>query len=331
MNDIKVSIIIPIYNASDVLERCISSVLKQTYQNIEVLLIDDGSRDKSGDLCDEFAGQDKRIRVFHKENGGVSSARNLGLENSTGQYIMFVDSDDYCSDILVEELVNEIINNDVQMVICNYIDFSKDIPNIEYTDATRKKEYMESMDVLWRMRSNEGMRYTAPWGKLYSKSLFHEIRYPIGRISEDEATTYKLIDKCNKIAVIKDVLYFYYVGNVNSITSDRKYFLNFDIYKAYEEQEKYFRKRGYDELAFETHMTYLNSVKYRYQLVYALRAKIDKSTLKKYKNLYRNKWKDSKYKIEGKGYYLFYCFPYIYAFLMKKKIKDSKLELWLNN
>ena len=130
-----ISVIVPVYNVENYLPRCLDSIINQTYTNLEILLVDDGATDNSGKLCDEYAQKDNRIRVFHKENGGVSSARNMGLDNATGEYIAFVDSDDYIDKCMYEIMLNSSVQNNADIVVCGYLSQSIKTKKAAQTDG----------------------------------------------------------------------------------------------------------------------------------------------------------------------------------------------------
>ena len=212
-----ISVIIPVYNVEQFVERCINSVRDQDYKNLEILLIDDGSTDNSGILCDEFVRQDKRIFVIHKANGGISDARNCGIVHAKGQYITFIDSDDEVDLDYVSYLYSLIIKFKCKMSLCSHrILYEKSGKVINLGNYTEK--------VLSAKNCIEKMCYhdlvdTSAWGKLYEASLFREVAYPIGKKFEDIGTTYKLFIKSGKIACGFNSKYTYHIRE-NSITTD---------------------------------------------------------------------------------------------------------------
>lgn len=210
-----ISIVIPIYNVENYLKRCIDSVINQTYQNIEIILVDDGSTDHSLLICNSY--MDKRIKIIHKENGGLSSARNAGIDIATGHYITFIDSDDYVELNYIEELYNLIkkYNTKISMVdIVRIFESGKKIntsTNKEFIMS--QKEFFENMLYARRDLDNSAS------AKLYDINLFKDVRYPLDRLYEDTATTYKLIFKCENIAV-KSVSLYNYMIRSNSIVQN---------------------------------------------------------------------------------------------------------------
>ena len=201
-----ISIIIPVYKVEKYLEKCIESVLKQTYTNLQVILVDDGSPDNCGKICDEYAKKDSRIEVIHKVNGGLSDARNVGIAKAKGKYIGFVDSDDYIKEDMYEILLNLIKKYDADVSICNLYDV---IDGNEYIRNKENgiKEY-NRIDILKEVLLDKNIQSYA-WNKLYKKELFNEIKYPIGKNYEDIGTTFYIFEKCNKVVVTSEPEYYY--------------------------------------------------------------------------------------------------------------------------
>ena len=201
-----ISVIVPVYKVEKYLEKCIESVLKQTYTNLQIILVDDGSPDNCGKICDEYAKKDSRIEVIHKANGGLSDARNVGISKAKGRYIGFVDSDDYIAEDMYEILLNLIKKYDADVSICNLYDV------IDGNECIRNKENgireYSRLDILKKVLLDKNIQSYA-WNKLYEKELFDEIKYPIGKKYEDIGTTFYLFEKCNKIVVTSEPEYYY--------------------------------------------------------------------------------------------------------------------------
>lgn len=216
-NDL-ISIIIPVYKVEKYLEKCIESVLKQTYTNLQIILVDDGSPDNCGKICDEYAKKDSRIEVIHKANGGLSDVRNVGISKAKGRYIGFVDSDDYIKEDMYEILLNLIKKYDADVSICNLYDV------IDGNECIRNKENgireYSRLDILKEVLLDKNIQSYA-WNKLYEKELFDEIKYPIGKKYEDIGTTFYVFEKCNKIVVTSEPEYYYLKRSdslVNNVT-----------------------------------------------------------------------------------------------------------------
>lgn len=207
MSDL-ISIVVPIFNVEEYLERCISSILMQTYANIEVILVNDGSPDKCGDICDYYSKLDNRITVVHKENGGLSDARNVGLEISKGEYITFIDSDDWIHKEYISKLYELIKKTNSDISVCNFLRVSKD----DFENKIIKDKIYEFTNIgaLKQLQNEFYIQMVVAWGKLYKKILFDGIRFPVGRTHEDEFTTYKLLYKSKKVIFTTRPLLYYW-------------------------------------------------------------------------------------------------------------------------
>ncbi len=258
--EVLVSVVVPIYKVEQYLKKCVDSIIKQTYKNIEVILVDDGSPDNCGKICDEYAQKDKRIKVIHKENGGLSEARNFGLDKAKGEYICFIDSDDFVSCEYVEKLLIAALINHSDIAACNFKYIDED-GKISVRKEKEDKVYTSSeaiKDIFTLDQNTEIM----VWNKLYKRTLFtdNHIKYPVGKIHEDNFTTYKLYDKANSVALISDKLY-YYLQRENSImaTFNKK---RFDVLIAVDEIKEYFkdRKEFEEEVSCNELLVYLSLI-----------------------------------------------------------------------
>lgn len=212
MNNDLISIVIPVYNVEKYLDECIQSLQKQTYTNIEIILVDDGSTDNSGMICDKYAKTDFRIKVIHKQNGGMSDARNVGIDNATGKYIQFIDSDDYFKEDLIESLYKDICENNADIALCShYIVTGNNIT----TDATYEKRMYTREEVIQEFLLDTKIRAYV-WNKLFKKSLFDEIKFPVGRVFEDQLIIPKLFAKADKI-ILNDIPLYYYRQREGSV------------------------------------------------------------------------------------------------------------------
>lgn len=215
-----VSVIVPVYNVSSYLRPCVDSILAQTHTDLEVILIDDGSSDESGPMCDEYARADPRVRVIHQANGGLSAARNSGLDIATGGYILCVDGDDVIAVDHVEKLVAEFAHPGVDIAIAR---FQSTEPRETYPPygrpATSPTAYEARDDALVRLFRFDGTTNSA-WAKLYRATLFDGIRYPVGALYEDLPTTYRLFLRSERIAFTTYASYFY-IQRATSITALR--------------------------------------------------------------------------------------------------------------
>lgn len=218
MKDDLISVIVPVYNVEKYLHKCINSILNQTYKNLEVILIDDGSTDNSGKICDEYALKDNRIKVIHKENGGLSSARNAGLDICSGDYIGFVDSDDYIAEDMYEYLYVNLIKNNADVAMCNFYNVFEN--RIERSFCINDFDLIDQEKMLSINLKYAYNAFIAVWNKLYKKTIIENIRFPLNKCSEDSAILIDWILKTKKMSYISNASY-YYVRRVNSL-SNRK-------------------------------------------------------------------------------------------------------------
>lgn len=213
-----VSVIIPVYNVEKYLNKCIQSVLNQTYKNLEIILVDDGSTDKSPLICEEFGKKDSRIKIIHKKNGGLSSARNIGIKKCHGEYVTFIDSDDYVDFKHIEILANAAIKFNVDIAISNIqVTTKKSAPQLN--NQNYKVNLISSKEVLRNILLEKDTSISAN-SKLYRKELFSNTHFPEGRLYEDNGCIHRIIMQCNKIAHCIVKSYYYYIHS-NSITHSK--------------------------------------------------------------------------------------------------------------
>lgn len=232
-----ISVIVPVYNVENYLGKCVETIISQTYSELEIILVDDGSTDSSGSLCDKYSELDGRIKVIHKENGGLSSARNAGIEMATGKYVGFIDSDDYIDERMFELLYNSIIINNSDICICNYSwvdENGKVINTTSLTDNLIMGEESFANALLDDMAS-----WVIACNKLYLKTIFDDIKYPVGKVNEDSFVIHYVLGKCNKIATVKESLYFYLQRN-GSITKSKFKVDCLDVVDSHFERAKYY-------------------------------------------------------------------------------------------
>lgn len=237
-----ISIVIPVFNVEKYLDECIESVLKQTYDHIEVLLIDDGSTDQSPIICERYASNDQRVKCYHKTNGGLSSARNYGIDRANGQYITLVDSDDYIDERFIEILYNNLIETDSDIAISNFQRFSEQTNpreiGVENDYETIVFTRLEAYEALYKKRFK--YQFTMACGKLYRKEILREISFPVGRNYEDTATAHQFIGKTKKIVYIDRKQYLYRTRQT-SITKSES-FIKDDMILSAKEQLDFFNK-----------------------------------------------------------------------------------------
>lgn len=244
MQSDKISVIVPVYNVELWLEECVNSIRNQSYSNFELLLIDDGSSDKSPAICDGFALTDERIRVIHKENEGASSARNVGIETATGRYITFIDSDDYVDKDYLLKLYNNL--NGCSISECGKACFDE---NGMKLDKFHEPIVLEWEDYLTETNLNGFCSYAACCPKLYERELFSDIRFPVGRIiAEDGSVVYKLVYRAKAVSRIYDALYYcrQRESSISHVTDFTKYLI--DTNALFDEKILFFEKEGRDDL-----------------------------------------------------------------------------------
>ena len=212
-----ISIVVPVYRVEPYLNKCVDSILNQTHGNLEVILVDDGSPDNCGAICDAYAAQDSRVKVIHKENGGLSSARNAGLDVITGEYVGFVDSDDWIEPEMYESLLNLIVQHDAQMALGGVADeilYDGTLTTVKTSDYGQTPFAENHICAMKRFFQGSW----AAWDKLYQAALFKEIRFPEGEINEDEAIALCLLEQCQRVCYTNKVFY-HYLRRPDSITT----------------------------------------------------------------------------------------------------------------
>lgn len=219
----EISVIIPVYKVEKFLDRCVKSVLSQSYKDFEVLLVDDGSPDNCGDICESYKRSDNRVRVFHKENGGLSDARNYGVQRAEGKYITFIDSDDYVASDYLEVLIGMISDYNADIAVGNYMDVSDEVLlDQKALPEDMKVTTFDSDGALHNLlASPHYLQMETAWGKLVRTEIIKRHPFPVGRFHEDEATTYLFYLDASNIAVTDRVLYGYYQNPASIMRSER--------------------------------------------------------------------------------------------------------------
>jgi len=242
-----ISVIVPIYNVEKYLNRCIDSIINQTHRNLEIILVDDGSPDNCPKICDEYAKKDNRIIVIHKKNGGLSSARNAGLDICNGEYVSFIDSDDFISNCFIEILLRVLVENKSDISECKFLKFKENEEQIlldtinEYKNVlTDTSSIFDSRQMQLKLFDFDCVNHVVVWNKIYKKDIYKGLRFPNGKIHEDEYTTYKAFSNAKTVAIINKELYFY--RYVNTSIMGRKFNeKRLDILEAYEEKKEFYR------------------------------------------------------------------------------------------
>ncbi|WP_251551947.1 glycosyltransferase [Neobacillus muris] len=261
-----ISIIVPVYNVENFIQPCIESILNQTFTDFEIILVNDGSTDRSGFICDEFAKKDKRIFVIHKENGGQSSARNKGIEAAKGHYIGFVDSDDWIHQDMYNTLYTKAIETDAEITACNLMQFSKDSTGHLYSNNTTD-ELFDRNSAMHELYLNERLTFS-PCNKLYRKELFKGIRFKEGYILEDMDFAYRIIHQANRIYYTGQAFYYYRYNDQSTMRKDfskkrlDEYEVRENMYLFYLENYPSIANEVYAEWFLTGLMLYINMDKY---------------------------------------------------------------------
>ncbi len=243
---IKISIIVPVYNVEKYLNRCLDSLVNQTFKDIEIIIVNDGSPDNSQQIIDEYKNKyPKLIKAFVKENGGVSSAKNFGLRHASGEYVLFIDSDDYVNINMIEKMYDVAYKENSDMVICNVYDvFEKNNKIVRYSNNfIGNTNIYENKKIIFNRPAN--------WNKLIKKSLFNYFEFELDKWYEDMRVSIKLYLLCKKITFIDEPLY-YYVTHENSIMNNKNISKNYQIIDAFDDIINYYKENNlYDEFKEE--------------------------------------------------------------------------------
>lgn len=244
-----ISIIVPVYNVEKYVSECLDSILNQTYEDIEVIVIDDGSTDNSGRICDEYQEKDSRIKVFHQENKGLSAAKNAGIENASGKYLMFIDSDDTITTDMCEKLMNAAINNDVDMVLCNVLYVNEENQTLTDVPDSYKKLNdctMTGREFIKSLCDNYNVAFVISCNKLYKNEILRDFRFIEGLFEEDEAGIHHIAHKCKKIVFVSDVCYLYRQRN-GSIMNRQHNLKKLDNTLGLLDRLEFIKKHNYEE------------------------------------------------------------------------------------
>lgn len=316
-----ISVIIPVYNVVKYLRRCLDSVIAQTYQNLEIICVDDGSIDDSGKICDQYTVRDARIKVIHQENQGLSAARNRGLDAAEGEYIAFVDSDDYILEDMYKKMLDKLLNYNVDLCVCQWqYEFSdgRQVVKKKNIDPTIYgcKTSLEFARFLYRGNYENGV-VVAAWNKLYRRALLDKIRFE-GRIHEDEAFSGRIMAKNISVYVMEDQFYVY-AQNEDSLTNKPFSANKFFFLDALAERRELFKSDAF--IRQETELLYCNMY-----IEYCLRARKDGVAVshpERYRQIFRNMFsslrREGKVNIKFRLRMMLFSFsPSLYRFITKQ-------------
>lgn len=292
MEEILVSCIVPVYNVEKYLEQCIESIVKQTHQNIEIILIDDGSTDSSSEICDRWKEKDSRIRVIHKENGGAAVARNLGIKQMRGEWFVFIDSDDYIHPQYIELLLRAVKKDDALLACCSYESFSSEPVQIFETYELKSEQIIlpEKKENFYQFANN---LVIMPWNKIYHSSLFENFTFYEGKINEDVGLSFYLVGTIKKYSKISIPLY-YYRDNEGGVTKGIKSMRQMDIIDVSMRQYDYFLRQQQVEYASLILKTCIDFFPGLYCDLKESKKLDKKIFIRKYKKIYKLILKDRK-------------------------------------
>lgn len=309
-----ISVIVPVYQVENYLNQCIESIIEQTYTNLEIILIDDGSKDNCPQICDDWSIKDKRIKVIHKKNGGLSDARNVGLDIAKGKYIAFIDSDDWVDSRYIELLYNSLIKSEADISACS-IQKVYDADSVDPYNLNPKLQLVTPKEAIKDILYDRRFK-TVAWNKLYSKEILSGERFIVGRIHEDEFFSYKVFDKAQKLVFVDASLYKYRQrsGSIMSSSSLK----HLDLLDAYLNRIK-FLENNYTDLASKDKLNFCIACINFYKDFLKSDSDLKKIALNRIKN-YRRKvkfsikefnvlsWKEKIYVIFSKSMIIdYYC------------------------
>lgn len=304
-----ISVIVPIYNVEKYLARCVDSIVNQTYKNLEIILVDDGSPDLCPQMCDDYVEKDSRIKVVHKKNGGLSDARNAGMAVSTGEYISFIDSDDYVSDDFFECLLDVMNKENSDIAECSVVKFYEDNRFDELSDDLSVKTY-DTQDAMSALIA-ENPFHQHVWNKLYKTELVKDIPYAVGKLNEDEFWTYQVFGRANKVSKLNKTMYYYFQRN-SSIMGVGYNIRRLDALEGKANRQKYI-ENNFPDLSTQAKIDLYGSCMFAYQSVLKFMSGADKKKalelIRKYRKMYNLSFDEIKLadKSARKYFYLAKC------------------------
>ncbi len=326
MNSPLISVIVPIYNVEKYLPRCIDSLTNQSYSNLEIILVDDGSPDNCPQICDGYAQKDRRIQVIHKKNGGLSDARNTGFNHSSGEYVAFIDSDDYVHPQMLEILYRLLQEEHSEIAVCNFQPFTEESPECHFEDI--QIETLSGVDAAQRLyKKKYATQSVVAWDKLYQRHILTGNPFQVGKFNEDEFFSYKALLKASKVTFTTQKLYYYLIrttGISQAITNPK----SLDGFDAKQEAIQFYWKNNFQSLLQLAVSSFLNFSAKRYCFVQ--RKKGDNRTLlKELKRRHKKVFKEFSGSIsqnERFRAFVFQLCPLSYWFFIKyDKMKNRNL------
>lgn len=296
----QISVVIPVFKVEKYLERCLESIKTQTYPNLQIILVDDGSPDLCSVLCDEWIAKDIRISVIHKHNGGLSDARNYGMELATGEHISFIDSDDYISNDYFEEMLNTLVAENSDIVECSVVKFYENDRFEEYQDDIKVSSFSADEGLSGLIAEEPFHQHV--WNKLYRRDLIKDIIFPVGKLNEDEFWTYQVFGNAKKVTKINRTMYYYFQRST-SIMGESFSLNRLDALEGKKNRQDYIEE-NYPTLTSQSKINFFSSCVFLGQSVLKRLKKHEKSEAKKKIDRYLNVCKLSKTElnsIQGKN------------------------------
>lgn len=306
-----VSVVVAIYNVKNYLEKAVQSCVNQNLKSLEIILVDDGSTDGSGEICDHYANKYQNVKVIHQKNQGLSAARNAGLKIARGKYVAFLDADDYIEYNMYGEMLKKIKNTDADLVLCNF-DYVTEDGNILNIESPLSSDFCGSnWDMLNKIGTNNDQFYIVAWNKLYKKELFDDINFPVGKYNEDLFVMPYIYSLCSKVVIMKDIFY-HYLQRDNSIMNSEVSIRHLDHIEAAYEFYKFCIDNSYDYLGPNV----VKKMDKCYDIIsnYKPKNRTEKNRLNEVNEMYKKVMRKYKSKWGWKDLLKFY-FPTIYFFL----------------
>lgn len=313
-----ISVIVPVYNVEKYLHRCIDSIIHQTYQNLEIILIDDGSPDNCGNICDEYAHKDRRIKVVHKENGGLSDARNVGIENATGMYLAFLDSDDWVHNTYIEVLYNLLTNYEADISVCNFYKVSSSDNLSGLSQNSHGIITYTNLEALHQLYDENYLQMIVAWGKLFNKKLFEGIIFPVGKIHEDEFLVYKVLYRASKIVYTSEQLVFYFQRPESIVGEGFKLKNRLDALEAHEERNQFYREIGANNLVAKNCYRIFSIYKSIFHHIHTFPNQASQNDFLNRYELFKKEMRETSQSLSNKlNYELYFHVPILYRFISR--------------
>lgn len=330
MMNIEISIIVAVYNLESYLPKCIDSILAQTFTNFELILVNDGSLDKSGEICDDYEKRDSRIRVIHKENGGVASSRNAGLEVAQGKYIGYVDNDDFINKYMFETLYKHAVLHSSDIVVCDFMRIDNEqYCNTEELVSDYDVQHFTGMEALEQLYTDDYVTLVVPWNKLYKREVLENITYEIGNLYDDETVVHKLLYNSKNITYIHTTFY-YYLTRIGSQINSPFTIKRFGKVYALSDRVDYFNKHKLHHLHEKALKHYYEFFIWYYNTAATELIGVEKE-LKALKKTF-NRRLLSLLKLKDLGWkekctsILFWVSPFLYKALMNSRVNKVKRQ-----